>query len=109
MATKQLNIPAEHPCYAAHFPGQPLVPGALLLHWLVDSLYESIGDMPYALPSCKFLTPVTPGSICQMQYSSEDKNTNRVITVSLFCNEQLMLKGKLHYRLSQSKNEAVNE
>lgn len=109
MATKQLKIPAEHPCYAAHFPDQPLVPGALLLHWLVDSLQESIDDKPYAVPSCKFLAPVMPGSVCQLEFSGKDKDCDRVISVSLLCDKQLVLKAKLHYRLRQPQQDAIYE
>ena len=34
-----LLIPAEHPCYAGHFPGDPLVPGALLAQWVAETLF----------------------------------------------------------------------
>jgi 3-hydroxyacyl-[acyl-carrier-protein] dehydratase len=60
-----LAIPAEHPCYAGHFPGDPLVPGALLVQWVAEKISDVLhGHTPVTLRSMKFLAPVRPGYRC---------------------------------------------
>ena len=56
-----MRFAEDHPTVAGHFPGNPIVPGALLL----DAVFLAVaGDS--AAPSCairtvKFLWPVRPG------------------------------------------------
>ncbi|RZL87292.1 MAG: CoA ligase [Variovorax sp.] len=61
------EVPADHPVFAGHFPGQPLLPGALLLSEVLEAvrhvpaLAARIGTQP-TLAAAKFLAPVRPGS-----------------------------------------------
>ena len=64
---QRIDIAVDHPAFAGHFPGQPLLPGALLL----AEVLEAVLDAP-ALAACvdaaprvgavKFLAPVRPGA-----------------------------------------------
>jgi 3-hydroxymyristoyl/3-hydroxydecanoyl-(acyl carrier protein) dehydratase len=56
-------VPGDHPCIAGHFPGDPIVPGVLLLELAAEAVR---GVWPAAGPLCqvrsaKFLHPVRPG------------------------------------------------
>lgn len=54
-------IPADHPCLPGHFPGNPIVPGTLLLERVIDSLSQHHPDQRVCeVVSTKFLTPLKP-------------------------------------------------
>ena len=49
---------ADHPTAAGHFPGNPIIPGALLL----DHALRAIGaGAPMEVQVAKFMRPVRPG------------------------------------------------
>jgi 3-hydroxymyristoyl/3-hydroxydecanoyl-(acyl carrier protein) dehydratase len=63
----QLIVPRTHPCFADHFPGKPLVPGALLLHWLCQQVQAHTAPCRVTtIKSMKFLQPLLPGDVCQL-------------------------------------------
>lgn len=56
------TIPPEHPSLDGHFPGNPLVPGVVLLEETVERLGGSLGLGPaVAVAGVRFLAPVRPG------------------------------------------------
>ena len=60
----QHRVPADHPSFAGHFPGRPILPGVLLLAEVMEALRQ-LGDGVAAagceIASAKFLSPVSPG------------------------------------------------
>jgi 3-hydroxymyristoyl/3-hydroxydecanoyl-(acyl carrier protein) dehydratase len=64
-ATARIEIGADHPAFAGHFPGRPLLPGVALLAAVLEaaaaepSLAAAVGDAP-RLAWVKFLAPVGP-------------------------------------------------
>lgn len=71
-AMLDLSIAADHPAYAGHFPGQPILPGVVLLD---SALYALAGVQGVAaacgqIKSAKFLSPVLPGEPLTLHYSA---------------------------------------
>jgi acyl-coenzyme A synthetase/AMP-(fatty) acid ligase len=52
----------DHPTRAGHFPGNPIIPGALLLHHALRAIAEpASSDLPREIRLAKFFRPVRPG------------------------------------------------
>lgn len=71
MSKLDLHIAADHPTGAGHFPGNPIIPGALLLAEVLHSIGDAVG---MRFVSCnvklaKFLYPVRPGDRVEIEYS----------------------------------------
>ena len=57
-----LPIAIDHPAYAGHFPGRPILPGVVLLDAALHALAARLGMAGAAqLKSAKFHRPVQPG------------------------------------------------
>jgi 3-hydroxymyristoyl/3-hydroxydecanoyl-(acyl carrier protein) dehydratase len=61
--TLPLHVAADHPALAGHFPGQPIVPGVVLLDEALLALAQahqlSLARLDVVV--AKFLSPVRPG------------------------------------------------
>jgi len=62
LAIKQhYHIPAAHPCFAGHFPSNPIVPGVVLLNYVQQQLLAAFpNDRICTLTQAKFLHPLLP-------------------------------------------------
>jgi 3-hydroxymyristoyl/3-hydroxydecanoyl-(acyl carrier protein) dehydratase len=67
-----LAIRADHPAYAGHFPGQPILPGVVLLDAVLHALAVQQGRAGlYAqIRSVKFHSAVTPGERLTLHLTS---------------------------------------
>ena len=65
------TIPADHPALAGHFPGNPVVPGVILLDLATTAILAAHpGHRLAALPQVKFLHPVRPGDTVTTTYAA---------------------------------------
>jgi acyl-CoA synthetase (AMP-forming)/AMP-acid ligase II/3-hydroxymyristoyl/3-hydroxydecanoyl-(acyl carrier protein) dehydratase len=55
-----LHVPHDHPSFAGHFPGQPVLPGVVLLSMVIEALQSRL-PAPAQIDQAKFLAPVLPG------------------------------------------------
>lgn len=67
-----LRIAADHPAYAGHFPGRPILPGVALLSEVMHQVGQATGRGPelWTLASAKFLQPVTPGLALTLEHTA---------------------------------------
>ena len=56
----RFTVPAGHPCLPGHFPGEPVVPGVVLLEQVLCALGVPPGA-PRELAWVKFQRPLMPG------------------------------------------------
>ena len=63
------TIPADHPALPGHFPGQPIVPGVVLLDRVIEAIEAGQGPLPpLRLPQVKFLQPLLPGEAARIEF-----------------------------------------
>ena len=74
-ASSWVVLGADHPTFAGHFPGHPVLPGVVLLSLVLQAVSEQphlhrlVGATP-TLTQAKFLAPVTPTQAAQALHLS---------------------------------------
>lgn len=66
----ELRLAADHPAYAGHFPGQPVLPGVVLLDAVLDQI-NTCGRYParhWQILAAKFLMVVRPGDALMLEH-----------------------------------------
>ena len=74
-----LRIAADHPAYAGHFPGRPILPGVALLSEVMHAIERATGRGAerWTLASAKFLQPVTPGMPLTLVHTASEGGSVR--------------------------------
>lgn len=70
MKTVTLQFAHDHPAFAGHFPGLPIVPGVLLLDEALHAITTEIGHVGgWQLAAVKFLSPLGPDVAAELSYA----------------------------------------
>jgi 3-hydroxyacyl-[acyl-carrier-protein] dehydratase len=64
---KSVHFPPGHPAAEGHFPGNPIIPGAVLLREVVAAIAP---DSPVEILWAKFHVPVRPGNTIEIQWAN---------------------------------------
>ena len=78
MSTKCIPwvVAIDHPAFDGHFPGQPILPGVVLLSAALEAAAAHGGAAwlggPVQLSSAKFLAPLPPGAHCEIHLNDSD-------------------------------------
>lgn len=69
--TVERFFPPDLPAAEGHFPGNPIIPGALLLSETLNAIEASLGVIlsPCQIRNAKFLHPVRPGDRMQIVFT----------------------------------------
>ncbi len=98
-AEHRFPIAADHPAFAGHFPGHPLLPGVVLLSLVMralqreTTLQQRLGAKPQ-IEQVKFLQAVGPGAEVVVKFSVPPAST-RGVAFELQVQSQVVAKGQL--------------
>ena len=76
---RRVAIAVDHPAFAGHFPGRPMLPGVALVAEAMEAatadpaLVQAIGPAPH-LTVVKFLAPVAPGTTLDIDVHLEARS-----------------------------------
>lgn len=90
MITLALPIAADHPAYAGHFPGRPILPGVVLLDQAQRTLERVSQVTVTGLAQAKFLSPCSPGDTLQLDY----EHSGSALRFEIRCGERRVASGR---------------
>lgn len=93
---RSLVVPAGHPALPGHFPGQPIVPGVVLLAEVAEAARESLDfdAREQHWRRVKFLAPVLPDQRLDIHLSGDaDGFSFRILSTS----QQLIARGQCRH------------
>jgi 3-hydroxymyristoyl/3-hydroxydecanoyl-(acyl carrier protein) dehydratase len=72
-----LQFALDHPTGVGHFPGNPIIPGALLLAEVLHGIGQAEGKRFSScnVKAAKFLHPARPGDSVEIEYSRSAQGT----------------------------------
>ena len=95
------RFPANHPVLVGHFPGNPVIPGVLILEKILECYRQHHPQQPApgGFSHVKFLQPLRPEEDLRLEFSA--KNNNKVVFICAGENDTVYVKGEitlLHHR-----------
>jgi 3-hydroxyacyl-[acyl-carrier-protein] dehydratase len=66
-----VRIAPNHPALPGHFPGNPIVPGVVLLDRIAAAIERLLGKRLAKIAAVKFLAPLKPDESAELRVSCE--------------------------------------
>ncbi len=78
-----LKISANHPAFAGHFPGTPIVPGVVLLDEVMHAIFMDTGlaETAWQISSIKFLSPLKPDETVMIEHEQLANGTIKFVVI----------------------------
>jgi len=91
------RIQPNHPAIPGHFPGNPVVPGVLLLDGVIESAQQWLGGSlrVLGLRQVKFIAPLLPDQEARIDLVLSDQS----LDFSVQCGDAVLAKGSLTIEL----------
>jgi 3-hydroxyacyl-[acyl-carrier-protein] dehydratase len=70
-----LSIAADHPAFAGHFPGAPILPGVLLLDAALRAATKSTRAPSWEIVAAKFHGVVRPAEVLTLEHETSPNGT----------------------------------
>lgn len=91
-----LVVPASGPFLDGHFPGQPILPGVMQLHWVMTHVQSLVPCQLQRVVQLKFVSPIKPPCQLRLQLRLRAEKVN----FHFYLGEQLCSSGQLILTLS---------
>ncbi len=85
-----IHFSNDHPCVAGHFPGNPIIPGALIISEISKQSEKLIGRPFASVKKVKFSNPLTPEQEALLELESNGDQLKFSVSVG----STLILGGK---------------
>ena len=74
MVASECYFPTDHPASQGHFPGDPIIPGAVVLREALRAIEGQVGPLlsRCRIRSARFLHPVRPGDRIEIDWTRTD-------------------------------------
>jgi 3-hydroxyacyl-[acyl-carrier-protein] dehydratase len=93
MSTVRWTVPVDHPAFAGHFPGRPIVPGVVLLDRMIAAVTNALGRPVVGIGNAKFLSPVGPGAVLELSWQA---GAGRSVRFDIACGGVAVATGALN-------------